>query len=551
MELFKQAGQLVHGAHPLPRHRAGLHRPAGRPDAGDVPGLAAAVPHIRSGRVRPLAVTGKRASRCSRTCRRWIESASRASTRSSGMAWSARPGCPHRCVKQLNESLWRHCSMPRPAREAVDRGGRAHPDERPSSSASSCAPTSRAGPSWPRPARSSSTAEPSSPGLPHGHGPQHPGRRRPRRPADHRASWRASSPRTRPRLERRRRPRSAPHLLNWVGCAVGAAHHERPCAALAAVQMLQPAPQASPAGPARARGHGQRGAAQRHQLAHLRLRRHAPEDHHPPGRSGGLGACWRWPSTWRQRPRADRRAGAGHRRVVPRRQRDVPRPLRPRLAHHRLTGMLGAAAACARLLGLDEQRTAMALGIAASQPVGLREQFGTMTKPFHPGGAARAGLMSALMAQHGFTASPRALEAPRGLVQVVSTKNDWPRPRRAGPALRDLASTPTSPSPAASSSTRASTPACSCATGRAARAHRAHRAQGAFAGARTHRQEGAADGLQAKFSVYHGCAAGLILRPRRRRGVRRRHRQPRRRGGAAPQGGGHGGRRHRRGQRPT
>jgi 2-methylcitrate dehydratase PrpD len=46
------------------------------------------------------------------------------------------------------------------------------------------------------------------------------------------------------------------------------------------------------------------------------------------------------------------------------------------------TGMLGAAAACARLLGLDEQRTAMALGIAASQPVGLREQFGTMTKPF-------------------------------------------------------------------------------------------------------------------------------------------------------------------------
>ena len=37
----------------------------------------------------------------------------------------------------------------------------------------------------------------------------------------------------------------------------------------------------------------------------------------------------------RQRPRADRRAGAGHRRRLPRRQRDVPRPLRPRLAHHR------------------------------------------------------------------------------------------------------------------------------------------------------------------------------------------------------------------------
>ena len=54
------------------------------------------------------------------------------------------------------------------------------------------------------------------------------------------------------------------------------------------------------------------------------------------------------------------------------------------------TGMLGAAAASARLLRLDAQQTAMALGIAASQPIGVREQFGSMTKPFHVGGAARA-----------------------------------------------------------------------------------------------------------------------------------------------------------------
>lgn len=89
------------------------------------------------------------------------------------------------------------------------------------------------------------------------------------------------------------------------------------------------------------------------------------------------------------------------------------------------TGMLGAAAACARLLGLDADRTTMALGIAASQPVGVREQFGTMTKPFHPGGAARNGLVAALMAKHGYTASTRALEAPRGLAQTYSTKCDW------------------------------------------------------------------------------------------------------------------------------
>lgn len=89
------------------------------------------------------------------------------------------------------------------------------------------------------------------------------------------------------------------------------------------------------------------------------------------------------------------------------------------------TGMLGSAAACARLLRLNADQTQMALGIAASQPVGLREQFGTMTKPFHPGAAAKAGLMSALFAKHGFTASTRALEAPRGLMQVFSEKCDW------------------------------------------------------------------------------------------------------------------------------
>jgi 2-methylcitrate dehydratase PrpD len=89
------------------------------------------------------------------------------------------------------------------------------------------------------------------------------------------------------------------------------------------------------------------------------------------------------------------------------------------------TGMLGAAAACARLAGLDAEKTAMALGIAASQPVGIREQFGTMTKPLHPGAAARVGLVAALLAKHGYTASPRAIEAPRGLVQTYSTKCDW------------------------------------------------------------------------------------------------------------------------------
>jgi 2-methylcitrate dehydratase PrpD len=89
------------------------------------------------------------------------------------------------------------------------------------------------------------------------------------------------------------------------------------------------------------------------------------------------------------------------------------------------TGALGAAAACARLLKLDSHKTTMALGIAASQPIGIQDQFGTMTKPFHPGAAARAGLMSALLAAEGFTASATALEAPRGLLKIYSDKTDW------------------------------------------------------------------------------------------------------------------------------
>src|SRR3954462_4021589 len=48
-----------------------------------------------------------------------------------------------------------------------------------------------------------------------------------------------------------------------------------------------------------------------------------------------------------------------------------------------------------------------------------------MTTTCHPGAAARAGLTSALLAKNGFTASARALEAPRGLMQVISDKHDW------------------------------------------------------------------------------------------------------------------------------
>src|ERR1700741_1761819 len=68
-------------------------------------------------------------------------------------------------------------------------------------------------------------------------------------------------------------------------------------------------------------------------------------------------------------------------------------------------GTMGAAAAAARLLGLDAEQTRTALAVAASQASGLKENFGTMTKPFHAGHAARSGVLSALMAREGWTAS--------------------------------------------------------------------------------------------------------------------------------------------------
>ena len=74
-------------------------------------------------------------------------------------------------------------------------------------------------------------------------------------------------------------------------------------------------------------------------------------------------------------------------------------------------GTMGAVAAAARLLRLDPDQTRNALGIAASEAGGLRQNFGTMTKPFHAGNAARNGVVAATLAQKGFTADPNILES--------------------------------------------------------------------------------------------------------------------------------------------
>jgi 2-methylcitrate dehydratase PrpD len=214
-------------------------------------------------------------------------------------------------------------------------------------------------------------------------------------------------------------------LLNWVGCAIGAARHPTLNAALAAVLELSPSAQATILG--RSERVDIASAAMLNGIASHTFDfddTHLKTIIHPAGPVASAALAL-----------AEHCDASGRALVdavvlgidVACRVGNMIYPDHYDRGWHITgsTGMLGAAAACSRLLGLDAARTTMALGIAASQPIGVREQFGSMTKPFHPGGAARAGLMAALMARHGYTASERAIEAPRGLAQTYSTKCAW------------------------------------------------------------------------------------------------------------------------------
>lgn len=301
-------------------------------------------------------------------------------------------------------------------------------------------------------------------------------------------------------------------FMNWVGCAVGAAHHDTAQAALAAVQVLQPAPQATLLG-----------RPERVDIASAALINgisshtfdfddtHLKTIIHPAG-----------PVASALLALAEHTGASGRELIdalvlgidVSCRVGNAMYPDHYDRGWHITgsTGTLGAAAGCARLLKLDSSTTAMALGIAASQPIGMREQFGTMTKPFHPGAAARAGLMAALMARHGFTASPRAVEAPRGMMQTISTKNDWSEISNELGRRFEIGFNTYKPF------------ACGIVIHPSIDACAQLRAQGVTPDQveqielRVHSlvleltgKKEPADGLQAKFSVYHGCAAGLTF----------------------------------------
>jgi 2-methylcitrate dehydratase PrpD len=82
-------------------------------------------------------------------------------------------------------------------------------------------------------------------------------------------------------------------------------------------------------------------------------------------------------------------------------------------------GRFGAAVAAGKLLGLSLDQMKMALGLAGTQAAGVRLVFGTMTKPFHPGKSAYDGVLSAILAQRGFTCAPNIIEGKKGFFEAL------------------------------------------------------------------------------------------------------------------------------------
>lgn len=87
-------------------------------------------------------------------------------------------------------------------------------------------------------------------------------------------------------------------------------------------------------------------------------------------------------------------------------------------------GIIASGAACARLLGLDQEGIVRALAISATQSFGLKRSFGTMCKPFHAGHAAEGAIMAALLARDGFTGASDIFEGPNGLFAVYGGTAD-------------------------------------------------------------------------------------------------------------------------------
>lgn len=175
-------------------------------------------------------------------------------------------------------------------------------------------------------------------------------------------------------------------------------------------------------------------------------------------------------------------------------------------------GVFGAAAAIGRLIGLTVPEMVWALGLAATQAAGLREMFGSMGKPFHPGRSAQNGYTAALLAQAGFTAGVHGIEGPRGFAAVLAAQSDLSKiTTRLGDDF-DLRANTYKPFPCGI----VNHPTIEAAI----HLHDAHGIQGEAISAVNLRvaplvldlcnKQFISTGLEGRFSVYHGAAVGLV-----------------------------------------
>ncbi len=214
-------------------------------------------------------------------------------------------------------------------------------------------------------------------------------------------------------------------VLNWLGCAIGASRHEGIDIALSAVRDF--------AGPAQATVLGR---GERLDIMHAALLNgisshmfdfddtHLKTVIHP---SGPVASALLALAEYRPMSGADFLHAFILGVEVECRIGNAVYPSHYDVGWHitGTAGVFGAAAAVGRMLGLNLQQMTWALGIAATQSAGLREMFGTMCKPFHPGRAAQNGMTAAFLASKNFTSSERGIEAPRGFANVLATARDY------------------------------------------------------------------------------------------------------------------------------
>ena len=182
------------------------------------------------------------------------------------------------------------------------------------------------------------------------------------------------------------------------------------------------------------------------------------------------------------------------------------------------TGSIGAAVGVGRLMKLSEAQMAHAIGIAAVQVTGLREMFGSDTKSFHPGRAASNGIVAALLARQNYTSSEQALEAKRGWANVVAG-GGTPKLDELLNGLGETWEIETNsfkPFPCGIVCHPAIDAAIRCRV-ELTQTHKLDPRDIKKVSLRVHplvveltSKKEPRDGLEAKFSVYHGCAVGLL-----------------------------------------